>query len=100
MVGMPFFIFVSHFLQKHLVVSNSVRTFESTKKHKVFIHNQNQIKMKKPMKIIYLEREVFEHDLQYHLTIINYPEKGKPFYVCEYDAPYSRTKKIKIHIID
>jgi hypothetical protein len=32
-------------LEKHLVVSNSVRTFESTKKHKVFIHNQNQIKM-------------------------------------------------------
>ena len=44
MVGMPFFIFVSHFLQKHLVVLNNVRTFESTKKHKVFIHNQNQIK--------------------------------------------------------
>jgi len=41
MVGMPFFIFVSHFLQKHLVVLNNVRTFESTKKHKVFIHNQN-----------------------------------------------------------
>ena len=45
MVGMPFFIFVSHFFQKYLVVSNSVRTFESTKEHKVFIHNQNQIKM-------------------------------------------------------
>lgn len=47
MVGMPFFIFVSHFFQKYLVVSNSVRTFESSKKHKVFIHNQNQIKNEK-----------------------------------------------------
>ena len=45
MVGMPFFIFVSHFFKKHLVVSYSVRTFESTKEHKVFIHNQNQINM-------------------------------------------------------
>jgi len=56
--------------------------------------------MKKPIKTVYLEREVFEHDLQYHLTIISYPEKKKPFYVCEYDAPYSRTKTIKIHVID
>lgn len=56
--------------------------------------------MKKPMKIIYLEREVFEHDLKYCLTIIKHPENGKPFYVCEYVAPSLHTKIIKIHIID
>ena len=57
MVGMPFFIFVSHFLQKHLVVSNSVRTFEPTKKHKVFIHNQNQIKMTNSINLLSKEEK-------------------------------------------
>ena len=51
--------------------------------------------MKKPTKIIYLEREVFEHDLQYHLTIISYPEKKNHSMCANMMHPIHAPKQLK-----
>ena len=54
--------------------------------------------MKNPMQIVNLTQESFNKDLDECLTILTYPEKSKPFYICEYVSFSLHVKKIKVYI--
>jgi hypothetical protein len=43
--------------------------------------------MQTTTKGVYLSQDQFDKDLDYCLTIITYPTKRKPYYVCEYISP-------------
>jgi len=47
---------------------------------------------------VYLSQEAFDKDLDDCLTIITYPSKRKPFYVCEHISPALYTRKVNIYI--
>jgi len=54
--------------------------------------------MENPLKTISLTQEAFNKDLDECLTILTYPEKSKPFYICEYVFFSLHVKKIKVYI--
>jgi hypothetical protein len=53
----------------------------------------------KSLKGVYLLQEQFDKDLETCLTIIKYPNKKKPFYVCEYISYALYKLIIKVYII-
>jgi hypothetical protein len=48
---------------------------------------------------VFLTRERFEKDLETCLVIIDYPEKGKPYYLCEHTSYALTTRKVKVYLI-
>ena len=52
----------------------------------------------KTLQDVYLSKEAFEKDLDECLTIITYPSKRKPFYVCEHTSPALYKRKVNIYI--
>jgi hypothetical protein len=54
--------------------------------------------VKDPLQTINLSQEAFNKGLDECLTILTYPEKSKPFYICEYVSFSLHVKKIKVYI--
>jgi hypothetical protein len=52
------------------------------------------------MKTVFLTKEQFEMDLEICLTIISYPTKRKPYYVCEYINPALYKSVVQIELIN
>ena len=50
------------------------------------------------LKDVYLTIEAFNKDLDECLTIIEYPSKTKPFYVCENISSGLHKRKVNVHI--
>ena len=48
---------------------------------------------------VYLSKEQFEKDLDSCLTIIDYPSKRKPYYVCEHTSAALLKRKVHIYVI-
>jgi len=47
---------------------------------------------------VYLNQEAFEKALDECLTILSYPCKSKPYYVCEHTSPALLKRKVNIYI--
>lgn len=47
---------------------------------------------------VYLTQEAFEKDLDECLTIINYPNKMRPYYVCEHISAALLKRKVHVYI--
>jgi len=47
---------------------------------------------------VYLSQEAFDKDLDDCLTIITYPSKRNPFYLCKHISPALYTRKVNIYI--
>ena len=47
---------------------------------------------------VYLSQEKFEKDLDSCLTIITYPSKRKPYYVCEHISAALLKRKVNIYV--
>ena len=52
----------------------------------------------KQLQDVYLTQEAFEKDLDECLTIISYPSKKKPYYVCDHISPALIRRKVNIYI--
>ena len=52
----------------------------------------------KTLQDVYLSQESFEKDLESCLTIISYPSKRKPYYVCEHTSPALLVRKVNVYI--
>ena len=52
----------------------------------------------KTLQAVYLSQEAFDKDLEECLTIITYPSKRKPFYVCEHISAALYKSKVKVYI--
>lgn len=52
----------------------------------------------KQLQDLYLTQEAFDKDLDECLTIISYPSKEKPYYVCEHISPALLKRKVKIYV--
>ena len=51
-------------------------------------------------KTVFITKEQFEKDLETCLTIISYPTKRKPYYVCEYINPALYKSVVQIELIN
>jgi len=51
-------------------------------------------------KNVHLTIDRFDKDLETCLTIISYPENGKPYYVCEYVSPALYKSIVHVYIIN
>ena len=47
---------------------------------------------------IYLSKQQFENDLDFCLTILDYPNKKNKFYLCEYISAGLHKKTVRIFI--
>ena len=47
---------------------------------------------------VYLTQEAFKKDLEECLTIIEYPSKNKPYYVCEHISAGLHKRKVNIYL--
>ena len=47
---------------------------------------------------VYLTQEAFEKDLEECLTIIDYPSKSKPYYVCEHISVGLHKRKVNVYV--
>jgi hypothetical protein len=52
----------------------------------------------KTLQAVYLSQEAFDKDLEECLTIITYPSKRKPFYVCEHISAALYKSKVNVYI--
>jgi len=52
----------------------------------------------KTLQDVYLSQEAFDKDLEECLTIITYPSKRKPFYVCEHISAALYKSKVNVYI--
>ena len=52
----------------------------------------------KTLQDVYLTQEAFDKDLEECLTIISYPSKGKPFYVCEHISAALYKSKVNVYV--
>jgi len=54
--------------------------------------------IKTQLQDVFLSQESFEKDLNECLTIISYPSKTKPYYVCEYISAALYKRNVNIYI--
>ena len=47
---------------------------------------------------VYLSQEAFEKDLNECLTVITYPSKTKPFYVCEHISAALYKSQVNVYV--
>ena len=52
----------------------------------------------KTLQDVYLSQEAFDKDLEDCLTIISYPSKRKPYYVCEHISASLYRRKVKVYV--
>jgi hypothetical protein len=52
----------------------------------------------KTLKDVYLSKESFDNDLETCLTIISYPTKRKPYYVCEHISAALYKSKVNVYL--
>ena len=50
------------------------------------------------LKDVYLNAEQFDKDLDSCLTIISYPSKRKPYYVCEHISVALRKRIVNVYV--
>ena len=52
----------------------------------------------KQLQDVYLTQEAFDKDLDECLTIISYPSKRKPYYVCEHISAGLHKRKVNVYV--
>jgi len=57
-----------------------------------------EIEIMETLQDVYLSQEAFDKDLDEYLTIITYPSKINPFYVCEHISAALYRRKVNIYV--
>ena len=63
-----------------------------------FNTNQTEITMR-TLDDVYLSMEQFEKELDYCLTIIEYPSKAQKYYVCEHISAALERSQVKVFVL-